>query len=168
MGNKILAEIDLAAIVVEIVLWEESMMDLSFITRVFYNRLFSTILILIGCIAGFFFIRIAVKFGKWPKWTFAIWAVCTILIACFTIKGVVDLHCDIKEESFVSYQGDFMNRGGSQRDLKTIVIYDDSGREMRLLSGNIGLDTGNYTGIVVYGRRLKIVVQITPDSDFGK
>ena len=93
-------------------------------------------------------------------------AVATILISVFTVKGVMDLHYDIKEESFVIYQGEFINRGGSQRDLKTIVIYDDSGREIKLLGGSavFGLDTGCYTGDVVYGRRSKIVVQITTTS----
>lgn len=76
------------------------------------------------------------------------------------------MHCDIQEEAFISYQGDFIHRGGSQRGLKTIVIYDDSGKEIKLFSGNIELDPGNYTGTVVYSQRSKIVVQIIPDSDF--
>ena len=76
----------------------------------------------------------------------------------------MDLHYDIKEESFVVYQGEFINRGGSQGGLKTIVIYDDSGREIKLLSGNIGLDIGSYTGKVVYGQRSKIVERISTIS----
>ena len=141
-------------------------MDLSSITRIFYYQLISTIFVLLSCAAMFFYVRMEVKFGKRPKWLFVIWAAATIIIAYFTIKGTVDLHCDIKEESFISYQGDFINRGGDLRELKTIVIYDESGKEIKLHSGNIGLYSGNYTGRVVYGRRSKIVVQIIPDSDF--
>ena len=59
-----------------------------------------------------------------------IWAVGTIFIAVFTFIGVMYLNYDIKEESFVVYQGEFINRGGSQGGLKTIVIYVDSGREI--------------------------------------
>lgn len=137
---------------------------LSSIRGVYYNRLISTVIILAVCVAMFFVVRMAVKIPKWPKWIYAIWAVGTIFIAVFTIKGVMDLHYDIKEESFVVYQGEFINRGGSQRGLKTIVIYDDSGREIKLFSGTVGLDTGSYTGKVVYGQRSKIVERISTTS----
>ena len=138
----------------------------SSITGVFYYQLISTIFVLLLCAAMFFYVRMEVKFGKRPKWLFVIWAAATIIIAYFTIKGTVDLHCDIKEESFISYQGDFINRGGDLRELKTIVIYDESGKEIKLHTGTTGLYSGNYTGRVVYGRRSRIVVQIIPDSDF--
>ncbi len=138
----------------------------SSITGVFYYQLISTIFVLLLCAAMFFYVRMEVKFGKRPKWLFVIWAAATIIIAYFTIKGTVDLHCDIKEESFISYQGEFINRGGGQKELKTIVIYDESGKEIKLHTGTTGLDRGNYTGRVVYGRRSRVVVQIIPDSDF--
>ena len=126
-------------------------MNLSSITMVFYNRLISTIFVLLLCAAMFFYVRMEVKFGKRPKWLFVIWAAATIIIAYFTIKGTVDVHCDIKEESYISYQGEFINR---------------SGKEIKLHTGTTGLDRGNYTGRVVYGRRSRVVVQIIPDSDF--
>ena len=65
----------------------------------------------------------------------------------------------------MTYEGEFINRGGSQRDLKTIVIFDEFGKEIKLLSGSIGVDTGTYNGVVVYGKRSKIVVQIIPEID---
>ena len=138
----------------------------SSITGVFYYQLISTIFVLLSCAAMFFYVRMEVKFGKRPKWLFVIWAAATIIIAYFTIKSTVDLHCDIKEESYISYQGEFINRGGDLRELKTSVIYDESGKEIKLHTGTTGLDIGNYTGRVVYGRRSRVVVQIIPDSDF--
>lgn len=141
-------------------------MNLSSITAVFYYRLISTIFVLLLCAAMFFYVRMEVKFGKRPKWLFVIWAAATIIIAYFTIKGTVDVHCDIKEESFISYQGDFIDLSGGQKELTTIVIYDESGKKIKLITGNSGLYSGNYTGRVVYGRRSRVVVQIIPDSDF--
>lgn len=139
--------------------------DLSSINRVYFNRLISTIFIIAICVALFFIVRMAVHYGKWPKWTYLIWLIATMAVSFFTIKGVVDLHCDINEKAFVTYEGEFINRGGSQRDLKTIVIFDEFGKEIKLLSGSMGVDTGTYNGVVVYGQRSKIVVQIIPEID---
>lgn len=72
-------------------------------------------------------------------------------------KGVIDIALDIRQEAFVTYQGDYVERGGGYRDLKTVVIYDENGREMKLLRAGQS-KTGEYTGTVTYGKRSKIVV----------
>lgn len=132
-------------------------MDLSPITKVLIRDLIYTVMIMGGFVLLFFLVRLFIRDRTWPKWSYLVWAVITVSVSVLMWKGVIDIALDIRQEAFVTYQGDYVERGGGYRDLKTVVIYDENGREMKLL--RVGQSkTGEYTGTVTYGKRSKIVV----------
>lgn len=132
-------------------------MDLSLITKVLIRDLIYTVMIMGGFVLLFFLVRLYIRSGEWPKWSYLVWAVLAISVSALMWKGVIDIALDIRQEAFVTYQGDYVERGGGYRDLKTVVIYDENGREMKLLRAGQS-KTGEYTGTVTYGKRSKIVV----------
>lgn len=132
-------------------------MDLSLITKVLIRDIIYTVMIMGGLGLLFFLVRLYVRGGTWPKWCYLVWAIIAVSISALMCKGVVDISLDIKQEAFVTYQGDYVERGGGYRDLKTVVIFDEDGKEIKLLRAGQS-ETGEYTGTVIYGKRSKIVV----------
>ena len=87
-----------------------------------------------------------------------IWAVITLITVVILGVGLSNIYLDIKEESYITYRGVYVERGGGQKDLKTVVIYDEDGNEIRLLRTGAGV-SGEYEGVVIYGKRSQIIVQ---------
>ena len=132
-------------------------MDLSLITKVLVRDIIYTVMIMGGLGALFFLVRLYVRGSNWPKWSYLVWAAVAVSVSALMWKGVLDIALDIRQESFVTYQGNYVERGGGYRDLKTVVVYDENGNEIKLLRAGQS-KTGEYTGTVVYGKRSKIVV----------
>lgn len=126
------------------------------IEQVFARRIISTIIIIIGLIALFFFIRWAVKGEILPKWSYAICISVSMIVIAVLSVGLTRIYLDIKNEDYVTFCGEYIERGGGQKDLKTVVVYDDIGKEIRLLRTGPS-EKGTYEGTVVYGRRSKII-----------
>lgn len=73
--------------------------------------------------------------------------------------SLFDIYLDIRNKDYITYIGEYEERGGGQTELKTVVVYDESGEEIKLLRTGKS-KTGTYTGKVVYGKRSEIVVEI--------
>ena len=128
------------------------------IEQVFIRNLITTILVLVAVIIVFFFIRWAVKNETFPKWSYIVYLVLAVSIMIVLCIGLLRIHLDIKNEDYITYHGDYIERGGGQSELKTVVVYDELGKEIKLLRTGSG-ETGTYVGTVVYGKRSKIIVE---------
>ena len=133
---------------------------MSLIEHVFHRRIvettFITILFLVILVAVIY----AVKHKLFPKWSIPVCLVGALVVGGLWLS-VYNIHLDIKEEAYVTYEGVYSRRGGGMRDLKTIAVYDADGREIRLFCSAYGWveENGEYDGKVVYGKRSKIVVE---------
>ena len=121
------------------------------------NAVISAIIIIV-LIGVLFLIRFAVKNSVWPKWSYLIWLIITLISVVVLGVGLLNIYLDIKEESYITYHGVYVERGGGQKDLKTVVVYDENGNEIRLLRTGASA-SGEYEGVVVYGERSKIIVE---------
>ena len=131
---------------------------MSIIETVFIRNIIMAVIIVLILGGVFFLIRLPIKWGTWPKWSYAIYAAVTLVVLTLLSINLMNIYLDIKEEAYITYQGNYIERGGGQRDLKTVVVYDTDGREIRLLRTGMS-KTGEYIGTVVYGKRSKIVVE---------
>lgn len=133
-------------------------MENTIIEQVFFYGLFSTIIILVAIIAVFFLIRWTVKNEIFPKWSYIIYLPLAIVVMAILCVGLLKIHLDIENKDYITYHGEYVERGGGQSDLKTVVVYDKSGKEIKLLRTG-GSETGTYDGTVVYGKRSKVIVE---------
>ena len=128
------------------------------IEKVFLRRLIESAVIAVILIALFVLILWAVKKGFFPKWTWIIGIIVFTVVSSIIIVGLVKIKSDINNEDYITYQGYYEERGGSQRGLKTVVIFDDNGDEIKLFRNGMDI-TGKYYGQVVYGRRSEVIVE---------
>lgn len=133
-------------------------MEKSIIEQVFFRNFIITTIVVCALAGIFILVRYAVENGVWPNWSYLIWSGVTLVIVVALGVGLANIYLDIKEESYITYNGIYIERGGGQRELKTVVIFDSDGKEIRLLR-NGASETGEYVGVVVYGRRSKIIVE---------
>ena len=138
----------------------------SIIEQVFIQRIISTVIVIAIIVAILVFVRWALKDDKHFKliFTFCIAvAIVTTLVLGISLSKII---LDIQNEDYITYHGEYIERGGGQKSLKTVVVYDDQGKEIRLLRTGAG-ETGIYEGTVIYGRRSKIIVEYSgsPKSD---
>ncbi len=94
-----------------------------------------------------------------PKWAHLIWIVCAV-ICVFQVKNVSDVVLDIKNESYIVYQGEFTQDNGGYstrfRTQTTRLMPED----IRLKSRSSLIDSGDYVGTVVYTERSEIALEI--------
>ena len=94
-----------------------------------------------------------------------------IAIASYLIYDYAQICLDLKYKDYITYQGEIIDRSGGMHKLSTVVIYDDSGKEIKLWNScDVGKETyqwygdTHYMGTVIYGRRSHVVV--TCDAKF--
>lgn len=133
-------------------------MGSTIIEQVLIRNLIITIVILAAVIAIFFFIRWAIQNNTFPKWSYAIYFSLTFVVMLALSVGLVRIHLDITNKDYITYHGEYIERGGGQAELKTVVVYDASGKEVKLLRTGPS-ETGTYNGTIIYGKRSKIIVQ---------
>ena len=133
-------------------------MGKTIIEQVFFRNLITTIIIFVIVVAIFFFVRWAIKNDAFPKWTYAIYFSLAVAVMLVLSIGLFKIHLDIEDKDYVVYNGEYVERGGGQKDLKTVVVYDDQGNEIRLLRTGPS-EKGTFEGTVIYGKRSKIVVE---------
>ena len=104
------------------------------------------------------FIRWALKDDGRFKLVFTISIILSIVITIVLGIGLSKIVLDIQNEDYITYHGEYIERGGGQKSLKTVVVYDDQGNEIRLLRTGSS-ETGVFEGTVIYGRRSKIIVE---------
>ena len=97
--------------------------------------------------------------------------VLAIAITSYLGYDYAQICLDLKYKDYITYQGEIIDRSGGMHQLSTVVIYDSSGKEIKLWnSGDVGKETyqwygdTHYIGTVIYGRRSHIVV--TCDAKF--
>lgn len=128
------------------------------IEQVLLYAAISTAVVIALIIAILFFIRWALKDSARFKLIFSIGIAVSLLITIVMGIGLSNIVLDIQNEDYITYQGEYIERGGGQADLKTVVVYDEQGNEIRLLRTGAS-ETGVFEGTVIYGRRSKIVVE---------
>lgn len=128
------------------------------IGQVFVRKIISSVIIVGIAIAILLFIRWALKDDVYFKWIYAISIAISIVVVAVMGISLSKIFLDIQNKDYVTYCGEYVERGGGQKDLKTVVVYDEQGNEIRLLRTGPS-ESGNYEGTVVYGRRSKIVVE---------
>lgn len=138
----------------------------SIIEKVLLYGIISTVIIIAMIVAILAFIRWALKDYKHFKLIFAFCIAVAIVITMVLGIELSKIILDIHNEDYITYHGEYIERGGGQKSLKTVVIYDDRGKEIKLLRTGAG-ETGVYEGTVIYGRRSKIIVEYSgsPKSD---
>ncbi len=128
------------------------------IGKVFARDIFLTVVVTVLLIGTLSFIWWGLKESKHFKLIIAASiAVVVIVISIMSIE-LVQIYLDIKNEDYITYQGEYIERGGGSQDLATVVVYDENGKEVRLLSWG-PKKKGTFEGTVVYGKRSKIVVE---------
>lgn len=128
------------------------------IEQVFLYNLISTIVVLAMIVAILAFIRWALKNDEHFKLIFSIGIAVSIVIMMVMGIDLSKIVLDIQNEDYITYHGEYIERGGGQKSLKTVVVYDDKGNEIRLL--RVGASKkGTFEGTVIYGKRSKIVVE---------
>lgn len=128
------------------------------IEQVLLYAAISTAVAIALTIAILLFIRWALKDSARFKLIFSIGIAVSLLITIVMGIGLSNIVLDIQNEDYITYQGEYVERGGGQADLKTVVVYDDQGNEIRLLRTGAS-ETGVFEGTVIYGRRSRIVVE---------
>lgn len=128
------------------------------IAQVLLQRIISSVVVIALIIAILIFIRWALKDDRHFKLIFTISITISIVIMMVLGINLSKIVFDIQNEDYITYHGEYIERGGGQKSLKTVVVYDDQGNEIRLLRNGSG-ETGVFDGIVIYGRRSKIVVE---------
>lgn len=128
------------------------------IEQVLLYAAISTAVVIALIIAILLFIRWALKDSARFKMIFSIGIAVSLLITIVMVIGLSNIVLDIQNEDYITYQGEYIERGGGQADLKTVVVYDEQGNEIRLLRTSAS-ETGVFEGTVIYGRRSKIVVE---------
>ena len=128
------------------------------IEQVLLQRIIITLILIALIIAILIFIRWALKDDSRFKLIFSISIVISIVITMVLGISLSKIVLDIHNEDYVTYQGEYIERGGGQKSLKTVVVYDDQGNEIRLLRTGSS-EKGIFEGTVIYGRRSKIVVE---------
>lgn len=128
------------------------------IEQVLLYAAISTAVVIALIIAILLFIRWALKDSARFKMIFSIGIAVSLLITIVMVIGLSNIVLDIQNEDYITYQGEYIERGGGQADLKTVVVYDEQGNEIRLLRTGAS-ETSVFEGTVIYGRRSKIVVE---------
>lgn len=136
------------------------------IEQVFLQRIISTVVVIAIIVAILIFIRWALKDEGCFKLIFSISIAISLCVTMVLGIGLSKIVLDMQKEDYVAYHGEYVERGGGQKDLKTVVVYDAQGKEIRLLRTGPS-EAGVYEGTVIYGRRSKIVVEYSgsPKAD---
>ena len=101
------------------------------------------------------FIR-SIKKKYEPKWAHFLWIV-FLIICVFQTFNIYNVIHDIKNESYISYKGEFsQNNDGYTLDTKTTTLANG----LRLKSRSSLIENGNYVGVVVYTERSEIAVEV--------
>lgn len=103
------------------------------------------------------FIRWSLKEDVRFKRIFATSIAISILVITIMVHNLSQTFLDIKNEDYITYYGEYIERGYSNT-LKTVVIYDNQGKEIKLLRSGPS-ENGTYYGTVIYGKRSEIVVE---------
>lgn len=128
------------------------------IEQVFVLRIISTVVIACILTAAVLFIRWALRKDAHFRLIFvACIAVSVVVIAVLGV-GLTGIFLDIQNKDYITYRGEYIERGGGQKDLKTVIIYNEHGNEVKLLRTGAS-EKGIFEGTVVYGKRSKIVVE---------
>ena len=131
------------------------------IERAFLYEIISTAIIGAMIIALLIFIRWGLKDNKHFKLIFLI-SIAIISFAVVTIMAISlsKIVLDIQNKDYIIYHGEYIERGDDLQDnLKTVVVYDDQGNEIKLLRTGPSKKGGVYEGTVIYGKRSKIIVE---------
>ena len=141
------------------------------IERVLFRRTFEGIEILILMIVILVLICWGLRGIRHYKKLVALSIVLAIAITSYLGYDYAQICLDLKYKDYITYQGEIIDRSGGMHQLSTVVIYDSSGKEIKLWnSGDVGEETyqwygdTHYIGTVIYGRRSKTVV--TCDAKF--
>ena len=104
------------------------------------------------------FIRWSLKEDVRFKRIFAAGIAISILVITLMVHNLSQTFLDIKNEDYITYYGEYIERGYSSNILKIVVVYDEQGKEIKLLRTGPS-ENGTYYGTVVYGKRSEIVVE---------
>lgn len=128
------------------------------IERVLLGRVLSAAIVAAFIAAMLIFVRWALKSDKQFRLIFSIVLVISVIVTVVMGIDLSKIVLDVQKKDYITYQGDYIERGGGQKDLKTVVVYDDQGKEIKLLRAGPS-KTGTYEGTVIYGKRSKVVVE---------
>ena len=127
------------------------------IEQVFLRNIISFIIITSMIIGLLIFIRWSLKEDVRFKRIFATSVAISILVITIMVHNLSQTFFDIKNEDYITYYGEYIERGYSNT-LKTVVVYDNQGKEIKLLRSGPS-ENGTYYGTVIYGKRSEIVVE---------
>ena len=127
------------------------------IENVFLHNIIYFIIITSYIIGLLIFIGLRLKEDVRFKRIFTTSIAIATLVFTLMVHNLSQTFLDIKNEDYITYYGEYIERGGSN-ELKTVVVYDEQGKEIKLLRSGPS-ENGTYYGTVVYGKRSEIVVE---------
>ena len=97
---------------------------MSIIERVFWLDFSKAILIFLILVA---ILVVMICFLRgYRKRYYVIWGIATAVVT--TVMGIhlMNIHLDIKEENYITYEGVYEESGGGMSELKTVAVYDEN------------------------------------------
>ena len=135
------------------------------IERAFLYEIISTAIIGAMIIALLIFIRWGLKDNKHFKLIFSISIAISFAVVTIMAISLSKIVLDIQNKDYITYHGEYIERGDDLQDnLKTVVVYDNQGNEIKLLRTGPSKKGGVYEGTVIYGKRSKIIVEYSGSS----
>lgn len=131
----------------------------TYIEKMLAYEIANTIVILVMIAAILIFTIWALKGEKRFKLIISITVAVSIITMASIGTELTEVVLDMKYEDYITYNGEYIQRGGL-RGLTTVAVYDDQGKEIRLLRTGT-CETGVYEGTVIYGKRSKVVVELS-------
>ena len=120
------------------------------------------------CFGLFWLAKLSVELKHWPKWCYVGCAIVSIVITFIAWKEPISICLDMAAEDYIIYQGDYTERGPLSEGLVSVVfVYDENGDEIRLTRTG-AYQKGECNGVVVYGKRSKVIVEYsgTPKTEY--
>lgn len=132
----------------------------TYIEKMLAYEIANTIVILVMIAAILIFTIWALKGDRRFKLIVSVTVVVSIVMTAAMGIELSEIILDMKNEDYITYNGEYIQRSGGLRGLTTVAVYDDQGKEIRLLRTGLS-ETGVYEGTVIYGKRSKVVVELS-------
>ena len=124
------------------------------IERVFAYGLITTIIVALGIVA----ILVFMILRKSQKKYYFLWTALSVVLLALSSVRLVLIRLDVSAGDFVTYEGVYEDRSAGNNVIQTIAVYNEGGKEIRLAKTG-SKKRGKYKGLVIYGKRSRVVVE---------
>ena len=117
------------------------------IEHVLFCRTLRLVMIMIFVVVIIFLVCWGLRGIRHYKKLVALSIVLSIVITSYLVYDYTQIYLDLKYEDYITYQGEIIDRSGGMHKLSTVIIYDSSGKEIKLFnSGDFGEENYQCSG----------------------